>query len=124
MKTIEFKVLEENTKNIIDTFYSLINRIEEKKVAYIIKEAKEELAKLESKMKLEIAFIGQYSAGKSTIISALTNDKAIKIGQDVTTDHPQPYQWGNVLLIDTPGILAGNKEHDSLSLRYMDRADL
>lgn len=124
MEAIEFKIFEENTQNIIDLFYSLINRIEEKKVAYIIYEAKEELNKLQSKMKLEIAFIGQYSAGKSTIISALTDDKAIKIGQNVTTNHPQPYQWGNVLLIDTPGILAGNEEHDSLSLKYMDRADL
>lgn len=124
MGNINFKVYEEKSEKIIGDFYSIINLIEEPKVAYILKEAKEEIADLETKMKLEIAFIGQYSAGKSTIISALTNNKAIKIGQDITTDHPQPYQWGNVLLVDTPGILAGNEEHDSLSLRYMDKADL
>ena len=124
MKTLEFKTFEEKAKNIINTFYSLLNRIGDEKVNYIIKEAKKELTILESKMKLEIAFIGQYSAGKSTIISALTNNNVIKIGQDVTTDRPKSYQWGNVQLVDTPGILAGSEEHDALSLRYMDRADL
>lgn len=124
MGNIYFKVYEERCKKIIDNFHSTINLIEEQKVAHILNEAKEEIADLESKMKLEIAFIGQYSAGKSTIISALTKNNDIKIGQDITTAHPQPYQWGNVLLVDTPGILAGNEEHDSLSLRYMDKADL
>lgn len=71
-----------------------------------------------------MAISNRTNSAHSTIISALTNNKAIKIGQDVTTDVPQPYQWGNVLLIDTPGILAGNEEHDTLSLRYMDKADL
>ncbi|THE13953.1 hypothetical protein E1I69_05455 [Bacillus timonensis] len=73
---------------------------------------------------LKMAISNRTNSAHSTIISALTNNKAIKIGQDVTTDVPQPYQWGNVLLIDTPGILAGNEEHDTLSLRYMDKADL
>jgi GTP-binding protein EngB required for normal cell division len=124
MKTFEFKELEEKAERVLDAFSSLIKGLKESKVASIVKEANEELKKLEEKMKLEIAFIGQYSAGKSTIISALTNNNAIKIGQDVTTERPQAYQWGKVLLVDTPGILAGNDEHDALSLKYMDRADL
>lgn len=124
METLEFKSFEGKAKQIIDSFKSAVNQISENQVRLIIHEAINKLESLETKMKLEIAFIGQYSAGKSTIISALTNDEDIKIGQDVTTDKPMSYQWGNVLLIDTPGILAGNEEHDSLSLRYMDHADL
>ncbi|MDR0140314.1 GTPase [Metabacillus idriensis] len=124
METLEFKLFEGKAKQLINSFKSVVNQITELQVKLIIDEAVTELELLETKMKLEIAFIGQYSAGKSTIISALTNDEDIKVGQDVTTDKPKSYQWGNVLLIDTPGILAGNDEHDSLSLRYMDHADL
>ena len=46
--------------------------------------------------KLRVAFIGQYSAGKSTIISALTGVKDIKIDSDVATDSTQDYSWNKV----------------------------
>ena len=76
------------------------------------------------KIKLEIAFIGQYDAGKSTIISAISGNKDIQIGQDITTDKPEVYPWGKVFLVDTPGIYAGRPEHDKLSIAYMNKADL
>ncbi len=81
-------------------------------------------AGLLDRTKLEIAFVGQYSSGKSTIIRALTGDKSIVIGQDITTDKATPYPWSDHLIVDTPGIYAGRPNHDDISLKYMDSAHL
>lgn len=75
--------------------------------------------------KLKIAFVGQHNAGKSTIISALTDNKSIKISSNVETDVPTDYEWNGVYLTDTPGLKAGvQEEHDVLSLRKIKESDL
>ncbi len=84
----------------------------------------QQLEGLSEQTKLTIAFVGQYSAGKSTIISALTGRDDIAIGQGVVTDKPEVYEWNQVLLVDTPGIYADRPRHDELSLQYMDEAHL
>jgi small GTP-binding protein len=73
---------------------------------------------------LTIAFVGQYNAGKSTIISGLTGNRNIRIDADVCTDTVTAYEWEGVRLLDTPGIHAGYPDHDELTYREMDRADL
>ena len=47
---------------------------------------------------LSIALSGQYSAGKSTIISALTGDKSIRISADVATEEVKAYRWRDIEL--------------------------
>ena len=87
--------------------------------------SREKAAKLEADLKklgdeerLKIAFVGQHNAGKSTIISALTGNRQIKISNNVETDVPEDYRWEGVLLTDTPGLYAGKKEeHDALTLQ-------
>jgi len=74
--------------------------------------------------KLTIAFIGQYNAGKSTLIKALTGDPTVKISADVCTDFITEYPWHDVLLVDTPGIYAGKTEHDEITLDRISRCDL
>lgn len=69
-----------------------------------------ELAGLQDRKELRLAFVGQYSSGKSTIISALTGRKDIKIDANVATDSVSEYKWNNIVLMDTPGILAGKVE--------------
>ena len=73
---------------------------------------------------LTVAFVGQYNAGKSTIISALTEKQDIPIDADVCTDTVTAYDWQGVQLLDTPGIHAGYADHDDLTYRTIDRADL
>ena len=73
---------------------------------------------------LRIAVCGQYSAGKSTLVHALTNDDTIAIGQDVTTDKVKEYNWNGLKIADTPGIYAGREDHDALSKEYIRKADL
>ena len=74
---------------------------------------------------LKLAFVGQYSSGKSTIISALTGDKTIKIDANIATEIVSEYRWNNVILLDTPGILAGKVEtHDERTKETLKECDL
>lgn len=91
----------------------------------IAKKLESGLTKHLSEEKLKIAFVGQHNSGKSTIISALTGNKQIKISNNVETDVPADYEWEGVLLTDTPGLFAGKKEeHDALSLQKIKESDL
>lgn len=73
---------------------------------------------------LTLAFVGQYNAGKSTIISALTGKRDIPIDADVCTDKVTGYDWDSIRLLDTPGIHAMYPDHDVLTYRTIDEADL
>ena len=73
-----------------------------------------------------LVFTGYHSAGKSTLIEALT-DRAfnIPIGSGVTTDAVTEYDWdGDVRLVDTPGVRADRPDHDELAERALQAADL
>lgn len=85
----------------------------------------QKVKELTQETKLRIAFVGQHNAGKSTIVSALTGNKNIKISTNVETDITAPYEWGNVLLYDTPGLWAGVKaEHDREAMAAIEISDL
>jgi hypothetical protein len=73
---------------------------------------------------LTIAFVGQYNAGKSTILRVLTGREDIVIDSDVCTDTVTAYDWNGVRLLDTPGIHAGYPDHDEKTYAVIDRADL
>ena len=124
MSEIKFKVAEEKITKLLKNINYSLGEIQNDEIVFIVDEFKNKLFDLQQKIKLEIAFVGQYSAGKSTIISAILGNKDIKIGQDITTDIPQAYPRGNLLLVDTPGIYAGRPEHDKVSIEYMNKADL
>lgn len=75
--------------------------------------------------KLNIAFVGQYSSGKSSLIKGLTGIDDIPIGSGVTTDEVAKYDYKSLVIWDTPGILAGKREqHDEMSFAAMDQSDL
>lgn len=98
--------------------------------------------------KLTISFIGQYNAGKSSLIVGLTNapfvrrdkefidneeklvdvyqiqNKEIKVGPQVLTDKTEIYEWNDVLIIDTPGVYAGKKDHDEKTFEQISKSDL
>ncbi|MCP1214349.1 GTPase [Acetobacter okinawensis] len=73
---------------------------------------------------LTIAFVGQYNAGKSTILRVLTGREDIVIDSDVCTDAVTAYDWKGVRLLDTPGVHAGHPDHDEKTYAIIDRADL
>ena len=73
---------------------------------------------------LSVAFIGQYNAGKSTTISALTGRDDIDIDADITTRKTTEYDWNGIQLIDTPGLWTERKEHDQITKDALRQADL
>lgn len=84
-----------------------------------------ELDEAADRKQLTIAFVGQYSSGKSTIISAMTGNKHIKIDANVATDRVAQYVWHDIILMDTPGILAGKVEsHDEATKEALKESDL
>lgn len=73
---------------------------------------------------IKIVFAGQYSAGKSTILKALTG-MDIEIGHGVTTESATPYEWNDLLVVDTPGIRTGIRpDHDEISMAAIASADV
>ena len=78
----------------------------------------------ESAAPLTLAFVGQYNAGKSTIISALTGKGDIPIDADVCTQTVTAYDWEGIKLLDTPGIHAGYRSHDEQTYRTIESVDL
>ena len=84
-----------------------------------------ELQEVSERKELRLAFVGQYGSGKSTIISALTGNKDILIDANISTDKVTEYRWNNIVLMDTPGILAGKvEEHDERTKAALKECDL
>ena len=148
MNYFQFKEKEKKVENLCKKTIELLSLCEEPEIKNIISDFEQFLCEYQKQTKLTIAFIGQYNSGKSTIIAALTNarfikkyyeeindekklievyeidSKELKIGAQITTDKTEIYEWGSVLLIDTPGIYAGRPEHDKITLDQISKSDL
>ncbi|MDE0025277.1 MAG: GTPase domain-containing protein [Spirochaetaceae bacterium] len=74
---------------------------------------------------VRVVLAGQYSAGKSTILNALTGREEIAIGADITTKKSHEYDWNGISVIDTPGVYTEVRpDHDRLTYRAISEADL
>ena len=74
--------------------------------------------------KVSIVFAGQYSAGKSSILSILTGQE-LEIGQGVTTGECHVLDWNGLEVVDTPGIHTQKRpDHDEMTYKAMADADL
>ncbi len=89
-----------------------------------VKTLEKQLNSLKNDKKIRVVVIGQYDAGKSTIISALTGRSDIKISSNIATSETTDYEWGGVLLTDTPGLQTDNPEHDAITLDMIGKSDL
>lgn len=105
--------------------------IKEKLLPLLEVKDKEILLKLEKDLEetvqrdyLTIAFIGEYSAGKTTLISALTGRRDLKISADIATNECCEYEWNGVRLIDTPGLGTERQDHDERTYDTIKKADL
>lgn len=84
-----------------------------------------DLSQISERDCIKIVFIGPYSAGKSTVISALTGRRDIVIDSDIATDTASEYAWsGGVILTDTPGLYTENPEHTQITIETIKEADL
>ena len=74
---------------------------------------------------ITLAFAGQYSAGKSTLLRALTGLEDIATGAGITTEETRTLDWNGVQVVDTPGIHTSLRpDHDSISYEAISQADL
>jgi len=74
--------------------------------------------------KVRIVFVGQYSAGKSSILSILTGQQ-LETGQGVTTNKCNFLDWNGIEVVDTPGIHTQKRpDHDEITYKAMSEADL
>lgn len=74
---------------------------------------------------ISLALAGQYSAGKSTILQALTGRDDIATGAGIVTAETRFFDWNGVSMIDTPGIHTDIRpEHDEITYDAISNADL
>ena len=73
---------------------------------------------------ISLAFIGQYNAGKSSLIRALTGTTDVVVDANVATDQVVEVSWQGLRLIDTPGVQAGRPEHNHITETAIASADL
>ena len=74
--------------------------------------------------KIKLVFVGQYSAGKSSIIKMLTGED-VKTGADITTQTAAVYPWRGMEIVDTPGIHTELRpDHDKLTYEEINHAAL
>lgn len=105
-------------KNVLD-LYEEDNLISEKVELLDI------LKKIESDDDIIITFIGQYSAGKSTIISALTGNRNIKIDANIATENATRYKWSDqITLVDSPGLYTEKTHHDIETKKAIESSDM
>lgn len=73
---------------------------------------------------IKLVFVGQYSAGKSSIIKMLSGIDT-EIGADITTQKAHAYTWGDLEIVDTPGIHTELRpDHDEKSYYEINHAAL
>ena len=147
--SFQFHTLAEEVQELYDHAIELLKSSEESvEIKPLLLQLEQFMEEYESQAHLTIAFVGQYNAGKSTTIAAITGasfnrkevvgtesgpktitvyeaeDKEIKIGAQILTDRTEQYLWDEVLLIDTPGIFVGRDDHDEVTLDQISKSDL
>lgn len=124
--TFEFRKILESTHELKKELRGAVTRSDDPKVAALERELNEVrvVGASSDAPPLTIAFVGQYNAGKSTVLRVLTGREDIVIDSDVCTDTVTAYDWNGVRLLDTPGIHAGYQDHDEETYAAIDRADL
>ena len=69
--------------------------------------------------------MGQYSAGKSSILKVMTGREDIEIGGEITTQQAQQLDWNEIKVVDTPGIHTELRpDHDEITYEAISKADL
>ena len=71
-----------------------------------------------------LVVVGEFNAGKSAFINALTGEKRMEEGVTPTTAQVTPVRFEDINIVDTPGTNAVIREHEEITSQYVPRADL
>ncbi|MCG5541923.1 MULTISPECIES: GTPase [unclassified Halorhodospira] len=110
---------------ILGKTHDLVERAGTDEHRTLMEQVQEARARLERDAPLRIAVVGQFSAGKSALISALTGAE-VAISADVTTRKTAEYTWQGLVLVDTPGVHSDSDDtaHDRIAREATHGADL
>lgn len=125
MQNTKFELHQWVTKgnNLLSRSKHCFENAPSEKILLLSKRLPSEVSTTEQNLKL--VFAGQYSAGKSTIIQALTGCEEIEIGADITTQQTEAYEWEGISIFDTPGVHTGIRpDHDEITYKAIAAADL
>ncbi|MEG4579015.1 50S ribosome-binding GTPase [Microcoleus sp. MON1_C5] len=111
-------------QNTLVKFKSLLEQGNTSELTAIRQKVDDELKEYQEQGILGVAFVGQYSAGKSTIISGMTGQRDIRIDADIATDKTTNYDWNGIKLIDTPGLFTDREDHDEITYEAINKSDL
>ena len=121
---LQFREQSALINNLVNETLNILDKYSDKQIKSLIEDFNNFWNDHIKQPKLTISFIGQYNAGKSTLIKALTGNSNIAISPEICTDKVSEYLWKEVLLVDTPGIYAGREDHDEITLEKISRSDL
>ncbi|WP_204150886.1 GTPase [Leptolyngbya sp. CCY15150] len=122
--SFEAAILSKQIKEVCQQFDDLLSTAKSDEITQLRQTFRSEFKEYQQNKALTVAFVGQYSAGKSTIISALTGRRDIHIDTDIATDKTTSYDWNGIQIIDTPGLFTDRKDHDDITYQAIAKADL
>lgn len=124
MSNLKFIEQSDTVNKLVKSSLATLNNYSYPEVKILVDDYNNFWQEHQKQPKLTISFIGQYNAGKSTLIKSLTRENAIVISPEICTDKITEYSWNDVLLVDTPGIYAGRNDHDEITLKKISHSDL
>jgi predicted GTPase len=71
-----------------------------------------------------LVVVGEFNAGKSAFINALTGERRMEEGVTPTTAKVTSVRYDDINIVDTPGTNAVIREHEEITAQYVPRADL
>lgn len=123
MKTLELRQWAEKGQALLDRAKSVLKDAPFDTVQNFAQRVPGEVAPPDDSV--QMVFAGQYSAGKSSILKALTSQEYIEIGADITTQKVQQLNWNGIKVIDTPGVHTELRpDHDVITYEAISKADL
>ena len=122
MEKFDFAQINEKTKHLFDDTKNAFEKSDNKAINALSSKIPSRF--VDENRTIKIAFAGQYSAGKSTILSLITGIP-LEIGQGVTTAECTEIDWNGVTVVDTPGVATQNRpDHDKITMEAVADADL
>ena len=124
MEKLQTQEWGEKTRAILDNARHALLESKQREVRDLVAQLPEDSA-FNQDSPISVAFAGQYSAGKSTILKALTGQQDIATGAGITTEETRVLEWNGVSVIDTPGVHTSIRpDHDTVTYDAISQADL
>ena len=95
MEKLQTQEWGEKTQTILDRARHALLESRQREVRDLVAQLPEDLA-LNQDTPISVAFAGQYSAGKSTILKALTGQQDIVTGAGITTEETRVLEWNGM----------------------------